>query len=39
MLHANYQRNRSGGSGEEVVCMFLSYMCMATLLNFKSLLF
>ena len=35
MLPANYQRNRPGGSGE-VVCMFLSYMCMAAILNFKS---
>ena len=35
MLHAKYQPNQPSGSGDEVVCD-LPYMCMTTILNFRS---
>ena len=36
MLPAKYQLNRPGGSGVEVIELFLPYMGMAAILNFKS---
>ena len=35
MPSAKYQRIRFGGSGEEVVYMFLRYMGTAAILNFR----
>ena len=36
MLPVKYQPNAPGGSGQEVIRMFLPYMGMAAIFNFKS---